>query len=305
MSLKGNSGCKIEQQGDKIIKSASGSYVPRLREQAIKQKCATTWASGQRNQITGTKVLDINECTVNGEPFISVTMPFIEGDTVAEELLKCKGISTATDLAAFIMSNFAFNKVYESLLIFQRKCDDMVKKTPELQSELDEFMREFGPQLKELRAGYCHGDLTLENIIVGHKPDKYIKSSARVLHLIDFLDSFIDTPYVDIATVLQDSLCHWSYRYKELDEEQKRYLKNFTHEFLINVNGSLRANMKLILGFLLFKIYRIVPYAKDDVTKRWCSDNVKYVKSLFDCLPEPKDNGYYSQYVNLNDFWRE
>ena len=302
MSLKGNSGCSVEQQGDKVIKSASGSYVPRLRAQAIKQMCATTWASGQRNQITGTKVLDINECTVSGEPFISVTMPFIEGDTVAEELLKCKGISTATDLAAFIMSNFAFNKVYESLLIFQRKCDDMIKKTPELQSELDEFMREFGPQLKELRAGYCHGDLTLENIIVGHKPERYIKSSARVLHLIDFLDSFIDTPYVDIATVLQDSLCHWSYRYKELDEEQERYLKNFTHEFLINVNGSLRENMKLILGFLLFKIYRIVPYAKDDVTKRWCEDNIRYVKDL---ISRVSSSNKESSYFNIWNLWEK
>lgn len=302
MSLKGNSGCSVEQQGDKVIKSASGSYVPRLRAQAIKQMCATTWASGQRNQITGTKVLDINECTVSGEPFISVTMPFIEGDTVAEELLKCKGISTATDLAAFIMSNFAFNKVYESLLIFQRKCDDMIKKTPELQSELDEFMREFGPQLKELRAGYCHGDLTLENIIVGHKPEKYIKSSARVLHLIDFLDSFIDTPYVDIATVLQDSLCHWSYRYKELDEEQERYLKNFTHEFLMNVGGCNKENMKLILGFLLFKIYRIVPYAKDDVTKRWCEDNIRYVKDLISRIPLYNKE---SSYFNIWNLWEK
>lgn len=302
MSLKGNSGCSVEQQGDKVIKSASGSYVPRLRAQAIKQMCATTWAGGQRNQIVGTNVLDINECTVNGEPFISVTMPFIEGDTVAEELLKCKGISTATDLAAFIMYNFAFNKVYESLSIFQRKCDDMIKKTPELKSELDEFMREFGPQLKVLRAGYCHGDLTLENIIVGHKPDKYIKSSARILHLIDFLDSFIDTPYVDIATVLQDSLCHWSYRYKELDEEQERYLKNFTHEFLINVNGCNRANMKLILGFLLFKIYRIVPYAKDDVTKRWCEDNIRYVKDL---ISKVSSSNKGSSYFNVYDLWEK
>ena len=302
MSLKGNSGCSIEQKGDKVYKTAIGSYVPRLREQAIKQMCATTWAGGQRNQITGTKVLDINECTVSGEPMITVTMPFIEGDTVAEELLKCKGISTATDLAAFIMSNFAFNKVYESLSIFQRKCDDMIKKTPELQNELNEFMKEFGPQLKELRAGYCHGDLTLENIIVGHKPEKYIKSSARILHLIDFLDSFIDTPYVDIATVLQDSLCHWSYRYKELDEEQERYLKNFTHEFLMNVGGCNKDNMKLILGFLLFKIYRIVPYAKDDVTKRWCEDNIRYVKDL---ISRVSSSNKGSSYFNIWNLWEK
>jgi len=302
MNLKGNSGCNIEQQGDKVVKTAIGSYAPRLREQAQKQYCATSW-SGTRNSIEGTPVLNIKEDLVGNDLKVTVTMPFIEGDTLAEELLKHKGISSAEDLGAFISSNFTFGKVWNSKVIFKNKIDDMIKKTPELQSELREFLKEFEQDLGDIKGGYCHGDLTLENIIVGHK--ETYSTAARVLYLIDFLDSFIDTPYIDIATVLQDSLCHWSYRYTELDEDDKKYLRRFSQEFLERVGGNNRTRMKKILIFLLFKIYRIVPYAKDDVTKRWCSDNIKYVKSLFDCLPEPKDNGYYSQYVNLNDFWRE
>jgi len=302
MNLKGNSGCNIEQQGDKVVKTAIGSYAPRLREQAQKQYCATSW-SGTRNSIEGTPVLNIKEDLVGNDLKVTVTMPFIEGDTLAEELLKHKGISSAEDLGAFISSNFTFGKVWNSKVIFKNKIDDMIKKTPELQSELQEFLKEFEQDLGDIKGGYCHGDLTLENIIVGHK--ETYSTAARVLFLIDFLDSFIDTPYIDIATVLQDSLCHWSYRYTELDEDDKKYLRRFSQEFLERVGGNNRTRMKKILIFLLFKIYRIVPYAKDDVTKRWCSDNIKYVKSLFDCLPEPKDNGYYSQYVNLNDFWRE
>lgn len=302
MNLKGNSGCNIEQQDDKVIKTAIGSYAPRLREQAEKQYCATSW-SGTRNSIEGTPVLNIKEDLVGNDLKVTVTMPFIEGDTLAEELLKHKGISSAEDLGAFISSNFTFGKVWNSKVIFKNKIDDMIKKTPELQSELREFWKEFEHDLEDIKGGYCHGDLTLENIIVGHK--ETYSTAARVLYLIDFLDSFIDTPYIDIATVLQDSLCHWSYRYTELDEDDKKYLRRFSQEFLERVGGNHRPTMKKILIFLLFKIYRIVPYAKDDVTKRWCSDNIKYVKSLFDCLPVPKDNGYYSQYVNLNDFWRE
>jgi predicted nucleic acid-binding protein len=302
MNLKGNSGCNIEQQGDKVVKTAIGSYAPRLREQAQKQYCATSW-SGTRNSIEGTPVLNIKEDLVGNDLKVTVTMPFIEGDTLAEELLKHKGISSAEDLGAFISSNFTFGKVWNSKVIFKNKIDDMIKKTPELRNELQEFLKEFEQDLGDIKGGYCHGDLTLENIIVGHK--ETYSTAARVLYLIDFLDSFIDTPYIDIATVLQDSLCHWSYRYTELDEDDKKYLRRFSQEFLERVGGNYRPTMKKILIFLLFKIYRIVPYAKDDVTKRWCSDNIKYVKSLFDCLPEPKDNGYYSQYVNLNDFWRE
>ena len=300
MSLKGNSGCNIEQQGDKVFKSAIGSYVPRLREQAHKQSCATSWR-GIRNSVEGTPVLDINECTVSGEPMITVTMPFIEGDTLAEELLKHKGISSAEDLGAFISSNFTFGKIYNSKGIVEKKIDDMIKKTPELSNELTEFWNEFKHDFEDIKGGYCHGDLTLENIIVGHK--ETYSTAERVLYLIDFLDSFIDTPFVDIATVLQDSLCHWSYRYMELDEDDKKYLRRFTTEFLSKVGGHYSPTMKKILIFLLFKIYRIVPYAKDDVTKRWCEDNIKYVKSLFDCIPVPKEGEYYSHYVNLNDFW--
>jgi len=295
MNLKGNSGCNIEQQGDIVIKTAIGSYAPRLREQAQKQYCATQWG-GIRNVIAGTPVLNIKEDLVGNDLKVTVTMPFIEGDTLAEELLKYKGISSAEDLGSFIKSNFAFGKIYNSKAIFKNKIDDMIKKTPELQNELQEFWKEFEHDLEDIRGGYCHGDLTLENIIVGHK------KSMRFLYLIDFLDSFIDTPYVDIATVLQDSLCHWSYRYMELDEDDKKYLKRFTVQFLDKVGGTFGPTMKKILIFLLFKIYRIVPYAKDDVTKHWCEDNIKYVKSLFDKLPDPY-NKSVSQYVSLNNFW--
>ncbi len=295
MSLKGNSGCNIEQQGDIVIKTAIGSYAPRLREQAQKQYCATQW-SGIRNVVVGTPVLNIKEDLVGNDLKVTVTMPFIEGDTLAEELLKYKGISSAEDLGSFIKSNFSFGKIYNSKAIFKNKIDDMIKKTPELQNELQEFWKEFEHDLEDIRGGYCHGDLTLENVIVGHK------KSIRFLYLIDFLDSFIDTPYVDIATVLQDSLCHWSYRYMELDEDDKKYLKRFTVQFLDKVGGTFGPTMKKILIFLLFKIYRIVPYAKDDVTKHWCEDNIKYVKSLFDKLPDPY-NKSVSQYVSLNNFW--
>ena len=45
----------------------------------------------------------------------------------------------------------------------------------------------------------CHGDLTLENIIV--KDER--------LYLIDFLDSFFDSWFMDAGTLLQDVQVMW------------------------------------------------------------------------------------------------
>ena len=52
---------------------------------------------------------------------------------------------------------------------------------------------------------YCHGDLTLENIIIRNND----------VYLIDFLDSFYDCWILDMGTLLQDAQLLWSYRHEE------------------------------------------------------------------------------------------
>ena len=58
----------------------------------------------------------------------------------------------------------------------------------------------------------CHGDLTLENIIV---------TTNNELYLIDFLDSFYDSWMIDIAKLLQDLELKWSYRFSEDDSNRE------------------------------------------------------------------------------------
>lgn len=50
--------------------------------------------------------------------------------------------------------------------------------------------------------GRCHGDLTFSNVMIA--------SDSSAIALIDFLDSFIESPLVDIAKVRQDSRFCWS-----------------------------------------------------------------------------------------------
>lgn len=49
--------------------------------------------------------------------------------------------------------------------------------------------------------GICHGDLTFSNIL--------IDSNDMNLYLIDFLDSFIESPLLDIVKIRQDTKFYW------------------------------------------------------------------------------------------------
>lgn len=51
-------------------------------------------------------------------------------------------------------------------------------------------------------AGYCHGDLTLSNLLVYKLEDK--------LMVIDFLDTFLDSPIQDYVKIRQDTQFFWS-----------------------------------------------------------------------------------------------
>jgi Ser/Thr protein kinase RdoA (MazF antagonist) len=51
-----------------------------------------------------------------------------------------------------------------------------------------------------LPVGFCHGDFTLSNMIF----------SNNRIYLVDFLDSFIETPIIDIVKLRQDTKFHWS-----------------------------------------------------------------------------------------------
>lgn len=56
------------------------------------------------------------------------------------------------------------------------------------------------PSFIEIPVGKCHGDLTFSNILF----------NGNNYYLIDFLDSFIESPLLDIVKIRQDSQFEWS-----------------------------------------------------------------------------------------------
>lgn len=121
-----------------------------------------------------------------------------------------------------------------------------------------------------LPVGICHGDLTFSNILF----------NGNNYYLIDFLDSFIETPLQDIAKIRQDTAYRWSQlmytkRYDEvrlgiicdkIDGELDSYFSNKYQWY--------RDHYKTIQ---LMNILRILPYAHEEKV-------ICYLKNILNTL---------------------
>lgn len=112
----------------------------------------------------------------------------------------------------------------------------------------------------------CCGDLTLENIIV---------TRSGKIYLIDFLDSFFDSFYIDIAKLLQDIHLGWSYRHykKDMNIEVRRLI---IRTLLINkfTLKDIAINIESVYHILLLNLLRIFPYTSDIVTKNFLKNSI-------------------------------
>jgi hypothetical protein len=107
----------------------------------------------------------------------------------------------------------------------------------------------------EIPIGPCHGDLTFSNVIV---------SANNTLFVFDFLDPPIETPYEDVAKILQDADFFWSLqkfngkcdvsRVKIFWEHAANMLRQKMHEILVP---------ELLRKFQILGLLRIVPYTNE------------------------------------------
>lgn len=270
MTLKGNSGCSLDLKDAIIVKKAEGSYIPRLKAQMKKQ------------MMFQDKVVD-GYC-FSAEAVFSSTeekdsfyfeMP-LDKSPIASEIVKnglhIKGLSKVfTD---FLLSNIEQKRIDNAKELIDNKLQSLEKTVPaEYLSHIKMFEDKLVAEIYDLPAGYCHGDFTLENILVDIK--------NKTIHLIDFLDSFIDSPLLDFATILQDTKCLWSYRYEALTVKEHENIKTF-NDIIESKLKALGIHRQVEI-LLLMKLYRILPYIKDDVTKRFLDVNIGIIEKELQC----------------------
>ena len=115
--------------------------------------------------------------------------------------------------------------------------------------------------------GICHGDLTLSNVLIKPESNNFV--------IIDFLDSFVESPIVDIAKIRQDTKHGWSsFIYPEQHDKIKTRL---SLEYLDNkfVEHFKKYDFYKHYEFFQFmNLVRILPYAKQTETSNFLMEQI-------------------------------
>ena len=247
MSIKGHSGCKlllIENNGGSYIRkiSADISYNIRLQMQCEKQ------SNFKHSQICTPEVFG------NGyiDDLFYFDMEYINGLSFSDFIIK----------KSFKESNLIFDKLLSfiesnCLNTFVDPSGFITQKIEELSSKIiiDQNIIDFINEYKNIKIpnGYCHGDFTFENIIIHNNQ----------IYLIDFLDSYIDSPIIDLSKIYQDLHLNWSNRMKNIDflsSVRNLYFKNHLDSF---VNSNVLFDVNSVRLQQILTILRILPYTRN------------------------------------------
>ena len=112
------------------------------------------------------------------------------------------------------------------------------------------------PDKIELPLGKCHGDLTFSNILF----------NGNNYYLIDFLDSFVGSPLLDIVKIRQDSKYEWSRLMYENEVDMVR-LNIISSKIDYEIDSYYQKYewyRKYYHIFQLMNFLRILQYAKED-----------------------------------------
>ena len=225
IEVKGHSGCSIEivRHGKNLIiekGTKDPKYVERLYQQALKQQKA------QENKLPFIRVPEIiniikndNEMTMQMEYIYSRN--FIDnfenaGFEQIDYFIKAIDLFIQNEIersplqivpASIIHDKFADvkKKTFENTFIKDREdVKKIIERSEPFFLNINEII---------LPVGICHGDLTLSNILF----------NGNNYFLIDFLDSFIESPLLDMVKIRQDTAHHWSPLMYEGEYDKTRF----------------------------------------------------------------------------------
>ena len=283
-NLGGHSGCSIYliEDGDGRVyvrkTSKDASYNERLILQCSKQSKFT-------GGIVRTPAVYGSGYTSSGLFYFD--MEYIQGITLSE-YIRSMEIGKISALVNSIVESIV--PIHFESITSEQKCETneiFNNKISDLKSQLSGSNSTVSAAITLLEQhdwGYfipsdCHGDMTLENIIV--KDDK--------LYFIDFLDSFYDSWFMDIGTLLQDVQVMWSYRFEQrIDMNTVLRLIVFKDLLIDKIKSINPVYVIEIYYSLLQKLIRILPYTEDEYTNSFL---IKKIQLVLDCINDLETNG--------------
>lgn len=196
IKLAGHSGCKItliNSFGTTIVRKISKNveYNSRLKLQCEKQK------NFLHKTIIAPKVY--SEGTI--DDLFYFDMEYVNG-LKFNDFIKVQKFQKVKDLFTILLDFIFENINYQNLNLgnlIEDKINSIVD-TQLIDNRIVENLKIIAQ--KPVPKGYCHGDFTFENILIANNQ----------IYLIDFLDSYIDSPIIDISKILQELDLDWSNR---------------------------------------------------------------------------------------------
>ncbi len=260
--LKGHSGCHVflcERGNTRFVKKVSGApgYFQRLEQQMIKQR------EFEHSRI---KAPAVYECGAENDRFY-FTMEYVNGVQLSTFISR----NTVRDLDPIIeqLLTFVRSNICEVTTDFGGPISEKlwsISSTSSLRIERHiEYCLAF--DWSAIPTGYCHGDLTFENILV-HQSN---------LYFIDFLDSFIETPYLDLSKLLLDILILWSWRF----ETRRPIIKN-AHIYDMVLSHLERREVEIVRRLLVVNLLQILPYANAHRNVLFVQDALEHLAVKFD-----------------------
>lgn len=228
----GNSGCSIEIFEDYVKKtSASVDYNKRLILQITKQMSYSgNFSTPKVSSITTEPDGRISVCMDN------VGTPVALSDHYSVVLEQMLNWHLGKSYGKIDFTNQIMAKFYEVAgKILDR---DLASRVIERASR-ESFI---------LPIGYCHGDLTLSNIITSHGE----------FYLIDFLEDWIPSPAFDMCKILQDCLYKW---YTISGEPFKQWHQTMGENIFLEYEKN--HGIEHIPGVMLLTLFRILPYCEN------------------------------------------
>jgi hypothetical protein len=199
-------------------------------------------------------------------------MPYVEG--ITGHMLPVHATRNLAHTLSTSLSTLLYAELNDSreqdvpIQLFLEKLFSVSNSTsdPELKrliSKCSSYVESLPSELK-FPIGPCHGDLTLSNVIL---------NSVSGVTLIDFLDTYLESPLQDVAKLKQDFDYGWSFRKAPPSMVLKAQIlcRYQLPHAVTQIERMYPVQVRLLT---LMTLARIAPYIKDECTREWLIDSI-------------------------------
>lgn len=252
------------------VRKTFENNISRVRKNIQKQKDFKLIDTGVL-KITAAEVIDFNY----EDNHATMLMPYINGINaetfpvfVSQDIANAWSVALSTLIYAEL-GNSRMMDIPTS--IFQEKLSS-VQENIKNRTSLDGSLQEVSQFIRAMPAslpfpiGPCHGDLTLSNMIL---------NTAKGLVLIDFLDTYLESPLQDIVKLEQDFTYRWSFRYSDSSTQIKAGIlcRHFRPSVIDSLTALYPQQIKILM---LMTLVRIIPYVRDAITEEWLKVSLEH-----------------------------